>query len=100
MLKLFEAFFKKKFFYLNNHGNHDRDFTYIGDVTNMINKIIDKKFKQHSIFNICSNRPKNILQILNKFNKNYPVKFKMIKKDNADVLKTHGDNKKFNKHII
>ena len=49
MLKLFEAFFKKKFFYLNNHGNHDRDFTYIGDVTNMINKIIDKKFKQHSI---------------------------------------------------
>lgn len=94
MLKLFEAFFKKKFFYLNNHGNHDRDFTYIGDVTNMINKIIDKKFKQHSIFNICSNRPKNILQILNKFNKNYPVKFKMIEKDNADVLKTHGDNKK------
>ena len=60
----------------------------------MINKIIDKKFKQHSIFNICSNRPKNILQILNKFNKNYPVKFKMIEKDNADVLKTHGDNKK------
>ena len=34
---------------MNNHGNHDRDFTYIGDVTNMINKIIDKKFKQHSI---------------------------------------------------
>ena len=99
MLKLFQSFFKKSFFYLNNYGNHDRDFTYIGDVTNMINKIIKKKFKDHTIFNICSNRPKNILKILNKFNKDYPVKFKMIKKDKADVLKTHGDNKKIIKSI-
>ncbi len=99
MLKLFQSFFKKSFFYLNNYGNHDRDFTYIGDVTNMINKIIKKKFKDHKIFNICSNRPKNILKILNKFNKDYPVKFKMIKKDKADVLKTHGDNKKIIKSI-
>ena len=36
---------------------------------------------------------------LNKFNKDYPVKFKMIKKDKADVLKTHGDNKKIIKSI-
>ena len=99
MLKLFQSFFKKSFFYLNNYGNHDRDFTYIGDVTNMINKIIKKKFKDHTIFNICSNRPKNILKILNKFNKDCPVKFKMIKKDKADVLKTHGDNKKIIKSI-
>ena len=99
MLKLFQSFFKKSFFYLNNYGNHDRDFTYIGDVTNMINKIIKKKFKDHKIFNICSNRPKNILKILNKFNKDCPVKFKMIKKDKADVLKTHGDNKKIIKSI-
>ena len=36
MLKLFKSSSKKTKFYLNNYGNHKRDFTYIGDATNAV----------------------------------------------------------------
>ena len=43
-----------KTFYLNNFGNHFRDFTYIQDVVKIIYKLIVKKQKKnHEIFNIC-----------------------------------------------
>ena len=32
LFKFYKSFFSKKCFFLNNSGNHDRDFTYIGDV--------------------------------------------------------------------
>ena len=37
--KLIESFFKNKIFYLNNHGKHIRDFTYIDDVIEIIVKL-------------------------------------------------------------
>ena len=45
MMKLFKAFSDKKIFYLNNFGNHSRDFTYIEDVTEALIKLIRKKLK-------------------------------------------------------
>jgi UDP-glucuronate 4-epimerase len=99
MFKLFKAFFLKKTFYLNNYGNHLRDFTYIDDATNIIEKLIKKKIIGNSVFNICSNKPQNILKIVQKFNKKNKTKIKMISINKADVLKTHGCNNKIKKFI-
>ena len=60
---------KSRVFYLNNYGNHFRDFTYINDVCNILKKLIYSKLKyKHLIINICSNKPlkltKNILLLL------------------------------------
>ena len=99
MFKLFKSFFLKKSFYLNNYGNHLRDFTYIGDVVNIMEKLINKKIYGNHIFNICSNKPQNILDIVNKFRNNNKIDIKMTKIHKADVLKTHGNNNKIKKFL-
>ena len=99
MMKLFKAFSDNKIFYLNNFGNHSRDFTYIGDVTEALIKLIRKKIKGHKIFNICSNKPQNILKIVKNFKKQYFTKIKLVKLHKADVLDTHGDNSKIKKYL-
>ena len=92
LFKLFKSFKTKKTFYINNYGNHLRDFTYIGDVVRIIDKLITTK--------ICSNKPINILNIVNYFKKYKKVKTKMIKINKADVLKTHGSNLKIKKKLL
>ena len=94
LFKLFKSYFNKDTFYLNNFGNHERDFTYIDDVTNMLVKLTLKKNKGHKVFNISSNNPINIKNIINNFTKSRNIKLKKIEKNKADMLKTHGDNKK------
>tara|TARA_B100000767_G_C19734501_1_gene523291 strand:- start:31 stop:990 length:960 start_codon:yes stop_codon:yes gene_type:complete len=94
LFKLFKSYFNKDTFYLNNFGNHERDFTYIDDVTNMLVKLTLKKNKGHKVFNISSNNPINIKNIINNFTKDRNIKLKKIEKNKADMLKTHGDNKK------
>ena len=94
LYKIFNSYFTKKKLYINNYGNHERDFTYIEDVVKIIDKIIFKKFNNHKIYNICSSKPLNILKILNLFNNKNQINVKFIKKHNADILKTHGENKK------
>ncbi len=93
---------KKKTFYLNNFGNHTRDFTYIKDVCEIIYKLTKKKLKEnHQIFNICSNKPIKITNILKIINSNFKKK-PLVKKRKfqlADVRKTHGNNNKINNHI-
>ena len=101
ILKYIEASIKKKIFYLYNYGNHTRDFTYIGDVIKIMDKLIRLKIKQnHEIFNICSNRPIKIIKIINSLNDltNTPI-IKKIAFQKADVLKTHGSNKKITKFL-
>lgn len=99
LFKMFKASKLNENFYLNNFGNHLRDFTYIGDVNKIIHRLIDKKIKKHEIFNICSNSPININEIVNKFQKNNKLNVKLIKQHKADVIKTHGDNKKIKKFL-
>ena len=93
LFKLFKSIETKKYLNLNNYGNHYRDFTYIEDVLKIISKLIKSNLKKHEIFNVCSNKPLNILKITNLF-KNKGLKIRKIKKHPADVYKTHGDNKK------
>ena len=84
-------------FYLNNFGKHTRDFTYILDACKIISKLIfSKKKLKHEIFNVCSNKPKklnDIIKIINSLTQKKPKLFKR-KLQKADVIKTHGSNRK------
>lgn len=89
-------FHKKEKFYLNNFGNHTRDFTYIGDVVKIIHILMKKNTKNlHELFNICSNTPIKLRDIIKQLNQ-HVTKPLIIKRkfQKADVVKTHGDNKK------
>ena len=66
LFKILKSYYKKKIFYLNNKGNHFRDFTYIQDVKIYILKLIqNNNYSNHEIFNICSNRPLNLIKVIN-----------------------------------
>ena len=97
MLKLFKSHIKNSHFYLNNYGNHLRDFTYIEDVVKVIGKLMNKKFNKHEVFNICSNNPINIYDIVKEFQKKNKLSVKLVEMHKADILKTHGDNAKLKK---
>lgn len=95
LFKLFKSYLLKENFYLNNSGNHKRDFTYINDAIKIIiNLIFNNKIKfKHKIFNICSNRPIKITKIIDFFfNKYGKVKLRKISRNKLDVKNTHGSN--------
>ena len=99
MMKYLNASYdSRKKFYLNNFGNHTRDFTYIKDVCEIIEKLIFNKKKQQNneIYNICSNKPVELLRIIKELNTLTNKKPKTFKRklQEADVIKTHGSNKK------
>jgi UDP-glucuronate 4-epimerase len=99
IFKLLRCSIEKKIFELNNFGNHIRDFTYIRDVINLVTRIKVKNKISNQIFNICSSKPvhlKKMIKIISLY-----VKLPRIKKvsfQKADVIKTHGDNKKILKN--
>lgn len=96
IFKLLKSHFKKRVFYLNNKGNHYRDFTYIQDVKKILLFFLKTKiFFKNEVFNVCSNKPIN-LNIIIKFLEKKIGKFKIknISINKADVYKTHGSNLK------
>ena len=102
MKYLTSSYDKKVNFYLNNYGKHTRDFTYISDACKIISKLVfTKKKVNHEIFNICSNNPQKLTDVIKKINfltKKKPNLFKR-KLQKADVVKTHGTNKKIKSFI-
>jgi UDP-glucuronate 4-epimerase len=94
IMKYLQSFFNRKKFFLNNNGNHIRDFTYIKDVISIILQLSRKKITKHKVYNICSNKPIHLKKIIKYFNKNN-IKPKIILKglQASDILKTHGDNR-------
>ena len=102
LFKLLKSIFKKNSFYLNNYGNHLRDFTHVDDVKMIIKKLIDKKIKtKFQIFNVCSNNPISVLKLISDVSKitSTNPKIVKIKRHKADVLKTHGSNIKIKKYL-
>ena len=102
IMKFINCFYKKEIFKLYNFGNHVRDFTYIGDVIQIMYLLLKKhnELKNFEIFNICSNKPvklKDIVKFLKKNNIN--PKIKKINLQQADILKTHGNNSKLLKTV-
>jgi len=95
---------KNKKISIHNRGIHERDFTHINDIVNMIDLIykaeLKNKIKENfQIFNLCKGYPeklKNYIKLLElktkkKFKKNYK------KRQAGDVIKTFGDNFKVKK---
>ena len=91
----------KKIFYLNNYGDHIREFTYINDVTNLIIELRKKKKLELWYYNICSNKPIHLKKIIKLLNPDIPAeKIKKLGFQKADVYKTHGNNDKIKKKQI
>ena len=102
LFKLLKSMYTNKKFYLNNYGNHYRDFTHVDDVKKIISKLISKKInKNYQVFNICSSKPIKILKLISEISKLTSIKPNIVKvkKHKADVLKTHGDNKRIKKYL-
>ena len=100
LYKFSKSILQNKNLELYNMGNHARDFTYIDDVTNYLEKFRNKKQKNFfEIFNVCSNKPISLIKYLNLIEKslNKKAKVKKLKLQLGDVVKTHGDNKKIKK---
>tara|TARA_B100000029_G_scaffold514842_1_gene619267 strand:- start:4009 stop:4968 length:960 start_codon:yes stop_codon:yes gene_type:complete len=94
--------FKNKVININNYGNHFRDFTYIGDVVDILIKMFTVKIKlNHDVFNICSNNPISLMKIVQQLNylSGKKCKIKKTKLEKVDVIKTHGNNKKIIKLV-
>ncbi len=101
IVKFISSFFKKKTFHLFNYGNHTRDFTYVGDVVEILKRLLDnnKSLKDNDILNICSNKPINLKKIISFLMKqNIKPRIKKLSIQKADILKTHGDNSKLFKY--
>ena len=99
IFKYLKSNLDKKDFFLNSSGQHFRDFTYINDVLDILKKILYLKTnKNYEVFNICSNNPIKIINVIkkiNRWNNNFKFKTKNSKNlDKIEVVKTHGDNKK------
>ncbi len=101
IIKLLNSISKKKNFYLNRSGNHDRDFTYIRDVISICGKFINHKSKKcNLIFNVCSGKKVNIKQLADNIKKRFKnAKIVNTKANKADVKVTLGDNKKLKKEL-
>ena len=99
--KLIFSNLKKKIFFLNNFGNHFRDFTYVGDVVEILYKLIKtKKIPNNEVFNVCSNNPINLNYVIKLLQKQLgKTKIRKRALQKADVIKTHGCNKKINKLV-
>ena len=100
IIKYLNASYNKKKFYLNNFGNHLRDFTYIDDVLKNLLALRMKKIDGFEAFNVCSNNPVSLHKIIKLLEKKIPkVNIKKRGMQLADIYKTHGDNKKLVKKV-
>ena len=86
---------------LFNNGNHFRDFTFVGDVSNIILKMIKKidNKKLSNIYNICNGRSYNIKKIIKLIEKETNLKLKIKNKPfkMGDMFKTFGDSSRLKK---
>lgn len=101
MMKYINSSINKNLFKLYNFGNHKRDFTYIKDVVFILEKLLFKRLNnKFCSINISSSNPYKLSKIMKEINLHFKKpKIKKQKRDVADVLNTHGSNKKLKKII-
>ena len=104
LFKFTQNIFNNKTIKLHNYGNHERDFTYIDDVSLRIVKLINKPSKNkipYQIFNIGNGKPEKLKIFLSTIEKitNILSKKKLVGFQKGDVLKTHASTKKIDKVI-
>ena len=99
IFKYIKSNLDKKNFNLTSNGQHFRDFTYINDVLSIVENFLYSKLKKnYDVFNICSNKPIKVLDVIKKINTwNNTFKFKSKSSkilNRIEVTKTHGDNRR------
>ena len=100
LFKLFKSSLTNSNFELNNNGNHYRDFTYIEDINQILDKLLNIRGKiKNDIINICGGKSVNIKNLVNFFRTDNKIKIIYKSKHKADLLKTYGSNKKLIKKI-
>lgn len=100
--KIIDKIKKKKTIELFNNGNHFRDFTFVGDVSNIILKMIQRigNKKLSNTYNICNGKSYNIKKIIRLIEKETKLKLKYKNKpfQMGDMFKTFGSNSKLKKN--
>ncbi len=83
-----------------NHGNMQRDFTYIDDIVDGIRKTIDKDFN-FEIFNLGNSKSEDLMTMIRIIEKELNINAKIVFKDMqaGDVFKTYADIKKSSKML-
>lgn len=99
----------KKSINIYNYGNHQRDFTYIDDVTTSIIKLIKKnnflfknrKINKYQIFNIGNGKKEPLIKYIKLIerNLNLNVKKKYLPLQKGDMKETYSNSKKLYKYI-
>ena len=95
LIKILLTIYYKKILKIYNYGNYYRDFTYIDDVVKIL--FLSSRIKTNGqIFNLSGSRPIKIISFIEKVRKilKKDIKLKLMPRRNAEVLKTHGSNKK------
>tara|TARA_A100000164_G_C21925275_1_gene782720 strand:- start:1752 stop:2711 length:960 start_codon:yes stop_codon:yes gene_type:complete len=83
-----------------NHGNMQRDFTYIDDIVDGIRNTIEKDFN-FEIFNLGSSKSEDLMTMIRIIEKELNIKANIVFKDMqaGDVFKTYADIKKSSKML-
>ena len=83
-----------------NHGNMQRDFTYIDDIVDGIRNTIDKDFN-FEIFNLGNSKIEDLMTMIRIIEKELNINAKIVFKDlqAGDVFKTYADIKKSRKML-
>ena len=102
--KFTESIISGKIIELYNHGKHIRDFTFIDDVVDAINKVLDSKSNKkntYEVFNVASSKPKSLIYFLNTIEKELGIKSKTkkISMQDGDVYKTYANISKLKKKL-
>ena len=101
--KFTDSILKNKVIEIYNNGKNFRDFTYIDDVVDSIDKLIKKRkyISKNKIINIGSSKPINDLKFISIIEKllNRKAKKKYLLAQKGDVLKTFSDTTYIKKMI-
>ena len=100
LFKFTKGILENKEVKLFNNGNHYRDFTYIEDIVESIIRIIKNKDKNlFNIYNIGNGKPVSLKNFISEIENltNKKLKFKKLKFQKGDVLKTHASINKLYK---
>lgn len=77
MYKFIDSIYNNKELLLYNKGRYKRDFTYIGDIIQIIDKIIKSKKCWNEVYNIGANNTISTISLVKKIEKNLGLKAKI-----------------------
>lgn len=104
LYKFVKAISKSEEMNVFNYGKHTRDFTYISDVVDAIEKLILKSPKKeipYDVFNIGGGNPQTLKKYISTIEKKVKKrsKIKYLRLQLGDIIKTHADISRIKRRI-